>query len=153
MDTVLSVLRDAGFATPEKVSPQIYIGNTGATLKTLTSAMSIFPNNGVRRRPFLIRKIESAEHEVIYSTPVLESDVLPASVAQTTGRLLQRVMSEGTAASARSEFGFKGTISRMRGLSATPTKSPAASGLDLIFRRPFFRAATVRSFHCPSGWT
>ncbi len=107
MDAVLGLLRDAGLGTVENVSPQIYIGNTGATLKSLTGAMSIFPNHGIRRRPYLIQRIQSGEGALIYSTPVLEADVLPPAVAQITGRLLERVMSEGTGASARSEFGFK----------------------------------------------
>ncbi len=107
MDTVLGLLRDAGLGTVENVSPQIYIGNTGATLKALVGAMTIFPNHGVRRRPYLIQRIQSEPGALIYSTPVLESDVLPPAVAQITGRLLERVMSEGTAASARSELGFK----------------------------------------------
>jgi penicillin-binding protein 1A len=107
MDAVLGLLRDAGIGVPEQVSPQIYIGNTGSTLKSLTAAMSIFPNNGVRRRPFLIRRVEDANLEVIYGTPVLENDVLPPAIAQMTGRLLERVMTEGTGAAARSEYGFK----------------------------------------------
>lgn len=107
MDTVLGILRDAGLAAPETVSPQVYIGNLGSTLKSLTSAMSIFPNNGLRRRPYLIQRIESGDGEVIYETPVLETEVVSPAVAQVTGRLLERVMSEGTAAAARSEFGFK----------------------------------------------
>jgi penicillin-binding protein 1A len=69
--------------------------------------MSIFPNGGVRRRPFLIRRVEDANHEIIYETPVLENDVLPPSIAQMTGRVLERVMTEGTAAASRSQFGFK----------------------------------------------
>ena len=37
METVLGVLRDAGLGSIENTSPQIYIGNTGATLKAITS--------------------------------------------------------------------------------------------------------------------
>jgi penicillin-binding protein 1A len=107
METVLSVLRDAGINPPQTLTPQIYIGNVGATLKTLTSAMSVFPNNGIRRRPFLIKSIVDGNNEEIYSTPVLENDVLHPAVAEITDRLLQLVMKDGTAAAARSEYGFK----------------------------------------------
>lgn len=107
MDTVLSVMRDAGITPPQNITPQIYIGNLGATLKTLTSAMSIFPNNGIRRRPFLIKSIVDGNGEEIYATPVLESDVLHPAVAEITDRLLQLVMKDGTAAAARTEYGFK----------------------------------------------
>ena len=107
LDNVINVLRDTGVGEPEIRTPQIYIGNMGTTLKALTSATSTFPNQGLRRRPFLIRDITHANGEVIYSTPVLESEGMPAYAAQVTGRLMERVMEEGTAASARKEYGFK----------------------------------------------
>ncbi|HEY2573464.1 MAG TPA: penicillin-binding transpeptidase domain-containing protein, partial [Verrucomicrobiaceae bacterium] len=107
MDHVLALLRDAGIGTPDVISPQIYIGNTGSTLKSLTAAMSIFPNNGVRHRPYIIQRVEDSGGEVIYETPVLENDVLHPAVAQLTARLLERVMKDGTAAAARSGYGFK----------------------------------------------
>jgi penicillin-binding protein 1A len=107
LDSVVGLMRDAGITEPTIRTPQIYIGNTGTSLKSLTAAMSIFPNQGVRRRPFIIDRIEDANGEVIYKTPVLETEVLPATVANVTGRLLERVVNEGTAAALRSEYGFK----------------------------------------------
>jgi len=107
LDSVLELIRNSGLGEPEVRTPQIYIGNMGSTLRSLTSAMTVFPNNGLRRRPFLIERIEDANGELVYATPVLESEVLPSSVALVTKRLMERVMDEGTAASARSEYGFK----------------------------------------------
>jgi len=107
LDNVLTLIRDAGLGEPEVRTPQIYIGNMGSTLRSLTSAMSIFPNNGIRRRPYLIERIQDSYGEQVYATPVLESEVLPNSVALVTKRLMERVMDEGTGAAARSEYGFK----------------------------------------------
>jgi penicillin-binding protein 1A len=107
LDNVLELLRNAGLGEPEVRTPQIYIGNMGTTLKALTSGISMFANQGIRRRPFIINNIITAEGEQVYATPVLESEVLPSGIAQITKRLMERVMDEGTGAPARSEYGFK----------------------------------------------
>lgn len=107
LDNVLALLRDAGLGDPQVITPQIYIGNMGTSLRSLTSAMSVFPNQGVRRRPFIIERITDSEGEVIYSTPVLEAIAMPHFVANVTDRLMARVMDQGTGAPARSEYGFK----------------------------------------------
>lgn len=107
LDSVLMTLRDTGLGEPEIRTPQIFIGNMGTSLKALTSATSVFPNSGIRRRPFLIASITDAAGEVVYSTPVLESEGMPASAALVTERLMEKVMNEGTGAPARKEYGFK----------------------------------------------
>ena len=107
LDSVLMTLRDTGLGEPEIRTPQIYIGNMGTSLKSLTSATSVFANMGIRRRPFLISSITDAAGELIYSTPVLESEGMPASAALLTARLMEKVMNEGTGAPARKEYGFK----------------------------------------------
>jgi penicillin-binding protein 1A len=107
MENVLALLRDSGLGEPQVITPQIYIGNMGTSLKSLTSAMSVFANQGVRRRPFLIERISDSEGEVIYSTPVLEAIAMPHYIANATRRLMEKVMDQGTGAPARSEYGFK----------------------------------------------
>jgi penicillin-binding protein 1A len=107
LDNVVDLIRNAGLGEPEVRTPQIYIGNMGTSLKALTSAMSIFPNQGLRRRPFLISRIEDDSGETLYETPVLETEALPQPVAMVTSGLMERVLNEGTAAAARSEYHFK----------------------------------------------
>ena len=107
LDNVLDLIRNAGLGEPEVRTPQIYIGNMGTSLKALTSAVSVFPNQGLRRRPFLIGEIKDGNGETVYSTPVLESEALFPPAARLTAKLMERVLNEGTAASARSEYGFK----------------------------------------------
>lgn len=107
LDHVLDVLRTAGIGEHPAHTPQIFIGNTGASLRSLTSAISIFANQGVRRRPFMISRVEDATGQTVYSTPVLDIEVLPAGVAYETSHLMEKVMDEGTAAAARTEYGFK----------------------------------------------
>ena len=104
---VCELLKQVGIAEPTVRTPQVFIGNTGTSLKSLTSAMSVFPNKGVRRRPYIIDRIEDASGDIIYSTPQINLDAMPAGVAGMTERLLERVVNEGTAAGLRSELDFK----------------------------------------------
>ena len=107
IDRVIGLLTNAGFSKPAERTPQIFIGNIGGNPRQLTSAISIFPNQGVRRRPFLIDRIVDKAGKVIYQTPVLESEVITPSVAFLMRNILAQVLDRGTAASLRSEYGFK----------------------------------------------
>lgn len=107
LDRVIELLTNAGFNKPADRTPQIFIGNIGGNPRQLTSAISIFPNQGLRRRPFLIDRIIDKAGNVIYQTPVLESEVITPSVALLMRNILAQVLDRGTAASLRSEYGFK----------------------------------------------
>jgi len=107
IDRVIGLLTNAGFSKPAERTPQIFIGNIGGNPRQLTSAISIFPNQGVRRRPFLIDRIVDKAGKVIYQTPVLESEVITPSVAFLMRNILAQVLDRGTAATLRSEYGFK----------------------------------------------
>lgn len=107
VDRVIDLLTNAGFAKPAERTPQIFIGNIGGNPRQLTSAISVFPNQGLRRRPFLIDRIVDKAGNVIYQTPVLESEVMTPSVAFLMRNILAQVLDRGTAATLRSEYGFK----------------------------------------------
>lgn len=107
LDRTIELLSDAGLGKSAKPNPQIFIGNVGGNLRQLASAFSIFPNDGIRRRPFLIDRIIDRGGHVIYQTPVLETEVVSAGTAHLLRRLLSMVLDSGTAASARGEYGFK----------------------------------------------
>ena len=107
LDSVLQLMRDAGIGEHAERTRQVFIGNAGASLRQLTSAFSIFPNGGQRHRPFLIDRIEDHHHNLVYSTPVVDAEVLTPGVAHMSSRLLGHVLNEGTAAAARTEYGWK----------------------------------------------
>ena len=107
LDRVLNLLADSGFNMPKVRTPQIYIGNIGGNVRQLASAMSVFPNQGLRRRTFLIDRIVDKTGAIIYQTPVLEAEVVNPGVAHVMRQILGQVMERGTAAAVRSEHGFK----------------------------------------------
>lgn len=107
LDRVLHVLGDAGIGGSAERTPQVFIGNLGGTPRELASAFSIFPNDGIRRRPFLIDKVTDKAGNVLFGTSILESEVVNPGVASVMRRILGEVMNRGTAASVRSEHKFK----------------------------------------------
>lgn len=107
LDRVLGLLGDAGLGGAAERTPQVFIGNLGGNVRELTSAFSLFPNNGLRRRPFLIDKIADKDGTVLYSASVIEAEVVSPGVAHLMRRLLAEVMDRGTAASIRGEHRFK----------------------------------------------
>jgi penicillin-binding protein 1A len=107
LDRVLNLLGNAGIGEHAQRTPQVFIGNLGGNPKELTSAFSIFPNEGIRRRPFLIDRITDKAGNILYSTGVIEVEVTTPSVAHVMRRILGQVMDKGTAASVRSQHGFK----------------------------------------------
>lgn len=107
LNRVLQLLSDAGLGQKVERNPQVFIGNIGGNPKELTSAFSIFPNEGIRRRPFLIDRITDKAGNILYSTGIIEVEVTPPSVAYVMRRILAQVIDKGTASSVRSQHGFK----------------------------------------------
>ena len=107
LDRVSNLLVDASCDMPKERTPQVYIGNLSGTPRQLAIATSLFPNNGVKRRAFLIDRVIDKAGNMIYQTPVLEADVIKPEVAYLMRRILSQVMERGTAAAVRTEHGFK----------------------------------------------
>jgi penicillin-binding protein 1A len=84
----------------------IYIGAFETSLKNLTAAYTIFPNNGVRKQAYLIERIDDQEHKPIYRAAHISAPALDPSSVWMTSQLMEEVLTTGTAASARS-LGFK----------------------------------------------
>jgi penicillin-binding protein 1A len=86
--------------------PATYIGSFETNLKDLTSAYSVFPNAGMRKQSYIIERIDDSDHNPIYRAAHISMPALDPSAAWMTSQLMERVMTEGTAASARS-LGFR----------------------------------------------
>ncbi|MCA1962329.1 MAG: PBP1A family penicillin-binding protein [Prosthecobacter sp.] len=107
LDRVLQILADAGIGDHAVKNPQLFIGNLAGNARELASAFTIFPNDGLRRRPFLIHRITDKSGRVLYDASVLEVEVLRPGVAYAMRRILAQVLDKGTAVSLRGEHGFK----------------------------------------------
>ncbi len=86
--------------------PAIYIGSFETNLKDLTAAYTVFPNAGVRKQAYIIERIDDPDHVPIYRAAHVSLPALDPSACWMTSKLMEEVLTHGTAASARS-LGFK----------------------------------------------
>ena len=102
---VKEVTRMAGFTTPMPDSPASFLGTWGASPWEIASAYTIFPNEGVRFRPYLISEIKDRQGNVLYSTAQISYQAAKAGSAWSVSRILKEVATSGTAASVK-RLGF-----------------------------------------------
>ncbi len=106
LDAVQKVANDLGISQSVPHGPAIYIGSFETDLKDLTSAYAVFPNAGVRKQAYIIERIDNQQHKPIYLAAHISVPTVDPGAAWMTSRLMQEVLTEGTAASSRS-LGFK----------------------------------------------
>src|SRR5881628_1639085 len=106
LEAVQKVANDLGVAQNVPHGPAIYIGSFETNLKDLTAAYSVFPNAGVRKQAYIIERIDDQQHKPIYRAAHNSTPALDPGAAWMTSRLMEEVLTQGTAASARS-LGFK----------------------------------------------
>jgi penicillin-binding protein 1A len=82
--------------------PAIYLGAFETTLKSLTAAYTMFPNDGVRRQPYIIDHIVDRHGRTIYKATRAGLRCLSPEVDYVMNGLLGDVIARGTAASAAS---------------------------------------------------
>src|SRR5213595_3136786 len=107
LDTVQKVANTLGISQNIPHGPAIYIGSFETDLKDLTAAYSVFPNAGVRKQSYIIERIDDANHKPIYLAAHISTPALDPGAAWMTSRLMEEVLTRGTAASARSSLGFR----------------------------------------------
>lgn len=101
MDDVAKTATAAGLKDMPHL-PSAYIGTFEANLEQLTSAYTVFPNNGLRRQPYVIERIDDAAGDVLYRAAHVEAPAIDPGVAWTVTTMLTKVLDHGTAATAKS---------------------------------------------------
>ncbi len=105
IDKVSEVARMAGFTTTMPENPTSFLGSWGASPWEVATAYTIFPNDGIRYRPYLISEIKDRDGNVLYTTPPLPYQAAKSGSAWSVSRILNEVATRGTAASI-SRLGF-----------------------------------------------
>ncbi|HEY5743522.1 MAG TPA: PBP1A family penicillin-binding protein [Terrimicrobiaceae bacterium] len=98
---VRALAKKAGLENVPDV-PAIYLGAFETTLKDLTAAYTMFPNNGVRKQPYIIESIEDRNGNTIYKATRAELRCIPPDVDYVMNELLRDVIQKGTATAAKS---------------------------------------------------
>jgi penicillin-binding protein 1A len=96
----------AGFSTPMPNTPTAFLGSWGSLPWEVATAYTIFPNDGVRYRPYLISEIKDRDGNVLHSTQPLSYQAAKSGSAWSVSRILTEVTERGTAASVR-RLGFE----------------------------------------------
>ncbi|MES2983188.1 MAG: transglycosylase domain-containing protein [Verrucomicrobiota bacterium] len=105
MKKVKDVSKTAGFGTAMPETPSSFLGSWGASPWEVATSYTIFPNDGVRYRPFIISEIRDKSNNVLYSTPPLPYQAASTGSAWSVSKILKEVASTGTAASMK-RLGF-----------------------------------------------
>jgi penicillin-binding protein 1A len=85
--------------------PSLVLGSGEVTMLSLVSAYGAFATDGVRAEPRLIRRVTTADGQVLYESKVSTSEVISPRTAYLVTSMLQDVVNAGTGAQVRS-LGF-----------------------------------------------
>lgn len=89
-----------GFASPVQPYLSSALGSSEATLLEVTSAFSVFPNQGVRMKPFQIVKVTDRQGNLLEEGRAEPTEAIRADTAFVMTNLLRGVVQRGTAARA-----------------------------------------------------
>jgi penicillin-binding protein 1A len=99
---VLAYAKRFGFGQDFPPYLSIALGAGDATLLEVTSAYSVFPNQGVRMKPFAVLKVMDRDGNLLEENRAESSDVIRADTAYVMTTLLRGVVQRGTGAAAAS---------------------------------------------------
>jgi penicillin-binding protein 1A len=105
LQNVRETAEKVGLGTNIPASPVIFLGAFDTTLKKLTEAYTLFPNNGLHRPAYFIERIDDVDGNTIYRADHGETQILQPGATWMTHTILTQVIQKGTAAEARS-LGF-----------------------------------------------
>jgi penicillin-binding protein 1A len=99
---VVAYARRFGLTSPMEPYLSLALGAAESTLIEMTSAYSVFPNQGVRMRPYPILRISDREGNLLEENRPEPADAIRADTAFVMTNLLRGVVQRGTAAQAAS---------------------------------------------------
>lgn len=101
-DRVAETARKFGIDSELRPTLSLSLGVSEVNLLEMTSAYSVFPNEGVRRQPYIIERIENTSGDVLFSKRLNEGErVYPVPYARQMTSMLQQTIETGTAHGAR----------------------------------------------------
>jgi penicillin-binding protein 1B len=114
-DNVAALARSAGIVNA-RPTPSMAIGTYSATPLDMAGAYTVFANNGVHLKPWMLASVRNAQGDIVADFAPEAKQVLDPRVAYLTQSLLEGVMARGTAATVRSH-GFTAPAAGKTGTS------------------------------------
>ena len=100
MQKVIDVAHRFGVTTNIPAYLPVALGAVEITLEEQVASYAVFPNDGLRVKPRLIRKVSNAEGITLWEEPPAVNEVVSQQTARTMMTLFQAVIQHGTGAAA-----------------------------------------------------
>ena len=145
ISSVVDVTRRFGITTSLPPYLPLALGAADMKLSEHVSAFTVFPNDGIRIDPHMIRRVTSYDGALLEEAHPEVHDVISPEVAHTMTAMLEEVIQFGTGMQARAlavrqlERPERRRITPTRGSSDSRRRSPRACGLASTTNR--FRSA------------
>lgn len=114
-DNVASLARSSGIVNA-RGTPSVAIGTYDATPLDMAGAYTVFANNGVHLKPWLLSSVRNPNGDIVADYAPEAKQILDPRVAFLTESLLENVMTLGTGSAAR-KFGFTAPAAGKTGTS------------------------------------
>jgi penicillin-binding protein 1A len=82
--------------------PSVYLGAFEETLRDVTAAYTVFPNEGVRKQAYIIERIDGGDGEVLFRAAHVTAPAMSVGLTREMTSIMREVLDHGTAAGARS---------------------------------------------------
>ena len=99
-DNVAALARSSGIVNA-RGTPSVAIGTYNATPIDMAGAYTVFANNGVHLKPWMLASVRNANGDIVADFAPEAKQVLDPRAAYLTQSLLEGVMNYGTAAAVR----------------------------------------------------
>jgi penicillin-binding protein 1A len=103
---VVALAKRMGIKSNLVPAPSLALGTSDVSPLEITSAFSVFANNGIRAVPYYILRVEDRNGKVLYRSKPEFEYVFDQKVAQMMTTCLQGVVNGGTASSIRNWFSY-----------------------------------------------
>ena len=97
---VIEVARSFGITSEIPAYLPVALGAAGITLQEQVAAYAVFPNDGIRVAPRLIRKVSNADGITLWEDPTTVTEAIDQKTARTMMGMLEAVTQHGTGAAA-----------------------------------------------------
>lgn len=117
LDKIVKTATSAGMSKNLKPYPSLGLGAFEVTPLEMTTAYTVFPNNGIQSKPLAIRRIVTPEGKILEKKSFEMKKIFPHDVIFLMNKALEGVMNNGTGRSARAR-GFSKTAAGKTGTTS-----------------------------------
>lgn len=123
IDSTIDLAQKMGISADLTHVPSMALGTGEVTLYDMVKSYAVFLNKGQKVEPRMIRRIEDADGNIIYSDPMHEprDTVLSNETSQEITTMMQGVVDRGTANSLRSIWKLEGDLAGKTGTTQNNT--------------------------------